>query len=67
MIKREGSIDIEKKHEANFERWFHKDLYNYGVMQRMSQTNYIILHGHQVRSYRGCIVNGVRYQMKECE
>jgi hypothetical protein len=44
MIKREGSIDIEKKHEANFERWFHKDLYNYGVMQRMSQTNYIILH-----------------------
>jgi hypothetical protein len=28
MIEREGGPDIEKKHEANFERWFHKHLYN---------------------------------------
>jgi hypothetical protein len=28
MIERKDIPDIEKKHEANFERWFHKHLYN---------------------------------------
>ena len=68
MIKREGGIDIEKKHEANFECWFHKRLYN----RRCSADNgskklYDLACGpdFHVRSYRGYIMNGVRYHTKE--
>jgi hypothetical protein len=34
MIEREGGHDIEKKHEATV----------MGIMQKMSQNNYIIFH-----------------------
>jgi hypothetical protein len=68
MIEREGGFDIEKNHEANFERWFHKCLYN----SKRSADNessglYDLACGpdRHIRSYRGCIVNGVRYHTKE--
>lgn len=69
MIKREGGRDIDKKHEANFERWFHKRLYNSGrTAANDSKHLYDLACGpdRHVRSYRGCIVNGVRYHTKEC-
>ena len=44
MIEREGGVDIEKKHEANFERWFHKLYTIVSVVQTMNQNNYMILH-----------------------
>jgi hypothetical protein len=69
MIERKGDPGIEKKHEANFERWFHKHLYNCRRnAENVSKQLYHLACGpdHQVRSYRGCIVNEVRYQTKEC-
>lgn len=69
MIEREGGPDIEKKHEANFECWFHKHLYNCRHnIENVSKQLYHLACGldRQVRLYRGCIVNGVRYQTKEC-
>jgi len=69
MIEREGGPNIRKKHEANFERWFHKHLYNCRLnAENVSKQLYHLACGpdQQVRSYRSCIVNGVRYQTKEC-
>jgi hypothetical protein len=68
MIEREGGLDIEKKHEANFERWFHKHLYNSKrSADNESQQLYDLACGpdRHIRSYKGCIVNGVRYHTKE--
>jgi hypothetical protein len=44
MIEREGGLDIEKKYEANFERWFHKRLYNSKRSADNESSNYMILH-----------------------
>ena len=69
MIEREGCFDIEKKLKANFERWFHKRLYNSTCStNNESKQLYDIACGpnRHVRLYRGCIMNGVRYLMKEC-
>jgi hypothetical protein len=68
MIEREGDLDIEKKHEANFECWFHKRLSdNRRSADNGSKQLYDLACGseHHVRSYGGCIVNGVRYHTKE--
>jgi hypothetical protein len=69
MIEREGGPDIRKKHEENFERWFHKHLYNCRCnAENVAKQLYHLAYEpyQQVRSYRSCIVNGVRYQTKEC-
>jgi hypothetical protein len=69
MIEREGGPDIEKKHEANFEHWIQKHLNNCRRnAENVSKQLYHLACGfdQQVRSYRGCIVIGVRYQTKEC-
>ena len=68
MIEREGGVDIEKKHEANFEHWFHKRLYNSKrSTDNESKQLYDLACGPDlhIKSYRGCIVNGVRYHTKE--
>jgi hypothetical protein len=68
MIERKGDLDIEKKYEANFERWFHKCLYNSKRnVDNGSKQLYDLACGHDchVRSYKGCIVNGVKYHTKE--
>ena len=69
MIEREGGHDIEKKHEATFERWFRDNIYSGGrSVENVSDQLYRLSLGpdYQVRSYRGCIVNGVRFHTKEC-
>ena len=69
MIEREGGHDIEKKHEATFERWFRDNIYGgERNIENVSEQLYHLSLGpdRQVRSYRGCIVNGVRFHTKEC-
>jgi hypothetical protein len=54
--------------EANFDCWFHKRLYNSRCsIDNGSKQLYDLACGpdRHVRSYRCCIVNGVRYHMKE--
>jgi hypothetical protein len=68
MIEREGSLDIKKKHEANFEHWLYKRLYNSRHnADNGSKQLYDLACGpdHHVKSYRSYIVNGVRYYTKE--
>jgi hypothetical protein len=69
MIEMEGGHDIEKKHEATFEHWFRDNIY-YGEhnAENVSKQLYHLSLGpdRQVRSYRGCIVNRVRFHTKEC-
>ena len=69
MIEREGGLGIVRKHDSNFECWLHKRLYNSKrILDNGSKQLYDLACGHNrhVRSYRGCIVNGVRYHTKEC-
>jgi hypothetical protein len=69
MIEREGGHDIEKKHEATFERWFRDNIYSgERNVENVPEQLYHLSLGpdRQVRSYRGCIVNGVRFHTKEC-
>jgi hypothetical protein len=68
LIKREGCHDIRKKHEANFERWFRHQICIGGRnAENVPKQLYDLACGseRQVRSYRGCIVNGVRFHTKE--
>ncbi|XP_059454976.1 uncharacterized protein LOC132185188 [Corylus avellana] len=44
MIEREGGHDIEKKHEATFERWFRDNMYN-GGQTRTTQNSGIVVKG----------------------
>jgi hypothetical protein len=69
LIEREGGHDIEKKHEATFERWFRDNIYSgERNAENVPEQLYHLSLGpdRQVRSYRGCIVNGVRFHTKEC-
>ena len=69
MIKREGSHDIEKKHEATFKHWFRDNIYSgeRNVENVQEQLYHLSLGpNRQVRSYIGCIVNVVRFHIKEC-
>jgi hypothetical protein len=64
----ECDLDIEKRHEAEFERWFQNRIRGSNA-GNVSKQLYDLACGpnHLVRSYRGCIVNGVRFHTKECE
>jgi len=69
IIESEGYHDIEKKHEANFARWFRDHIYSNGRnAKNVPKKLYNLACGPdcQVRSYRGCIVNGVKFHTKEC-
>jgi hypothetical protein len=69
LIEREGCHDIQKKHEANFERWFRDHIHSCGCnAEYVPKPLFDLACGskRQVRSYRGCIVNGVRFHTKEC-
>jgi hypothetical protein len=60
---------MKKKHKATFERWLHKRLYNSGcIVENGSKQlyNHACRPDCHVRSYRGCIMNGVRCHTKEC-
>jgi hypothetical protein len=68
LIEREGYHDIQKKHEANFERWFRDHIYSgESNAKNVPKQLYDLACGseHQIRSYRGCIVNEVRFHTKE--
>jgi len=67
IIKNEGYHDFEKKHEATFARWFRDHIYSNGRnAENVPKELYNLACGpdRQVRSYRGCIVNGVRFHTK---
>ena len=69
MIESGGCLDIEKKHEAKFERWFQDHIHSCGRNAENVPKwlyHFSCRHDHQVRSYRDCIVNGVRFHTKEC-
>jgi hypothetical protein len=69
LIERDGCHDIQKKHEANFERWFRDNIYHGGRnAENVPKPLYALACEAecQVRSYRSCIVNGVRFHAKEC-
>jgi hypothetical protein len=69
LIERDGCHDIQKKHETNFERWFRDNIYRGACNAgNVPKPLYDLACGpeRQVRSYRGCIVNGVRFHTKEC-
>lgn len=62
----EGSLDINEKHEAEFERWFQDRICGRNAVN-VSKQLYDLACGpdYQVKLYRCCIVNGVRFQTKE--
>jgi hypothetical protein len=67
-ISGEGSLDIENRHEAEFEHWFQNRICGCNAGNVLKQL-YDLACGpsHQVRSYRSCIVNGVKFHIKERE
>ena len=69
MIEREGGHDIEKKHKVTFESWFQNNIYNgkHKAKNVSKQLYHLSLRpDRQIRLYRGCIVNRVRFYIKEC-
>jgi hypothetical protein len=67
-VSGESSLHIEKRHEAEFERWFQNRICGSNAAN-VSKQLYDLACGpdYLVRSYKGCIVNGVRFHTTECE
>ena len=64
-IEREGTIDIDHKHEVEFESWFQNRICRRNAVN-VSQELYSLACGPdpQVAFFKGCIVNGVRFHTK---
>ena len=64
-IEREGTIDIDHKHEVEFEIWFQNRICRRNAVN-VSQELYSLACGPdpQVAFFKGCIVNGVRFHTK---
>ena len=67
-IQGEDIIDIDHKHEVEFENWF-KDCICESNAKNVSKELYSLACESDalVAVYQGCIVNGVRFHTKDCE
>ena len=67
-IQGEGIINIDHKHEVEFENWF-KDRICGSNVTNVSKELYSLACGFDalVAVYQGCIVNGVRFHTKDRE
>ncbi|KAK9994727.1 hypothetical protein SO802_024430 [Lithocarpus litseifolius] len=67
-IQGEGIIDIDHKHEVEFENWFQNRICGSDATN-VSQELYSLACGSDalVADYKGCIVNGVRFHTKDRE
>ncbi|KAK9993895.1 hypothetical protein SO802_023598 [Lithocarpus litseifolius] len=67
-IQGEGIIDIDHKHEVEFENWFQNCICGSDATN-VSQELYSLACGSDalVAAYKGCIVNGVRFHTKDRE
>jgi hypothetical protein len=67
-IEGEGIVDIQHKHEDEFETWFRHRICGPNA-ENVSKQLYDLASGpdHQVAMYKGCIVNGVRFHIKDYE
>jgi hypothetical protein len=67
-IEGEGTVDIQSKHEAEFESWFRHRICGHNV-ETMSKQIYDLACGmdHQVAMFKGCIVNSIRFHIKVYE
>ena len=67
-IQGEGIIDINHKHEVEFENWFKNRICG-GNAANVSKELYSLACGSDalVAVYQGCIVNGVRFHTKDRE
>jgi hypothetical protein len=65
-IEGEGTVDIQHKHEAEFETWFRHRICGPNA-ENVSKQLYDLASelGHQVAMYKGSIVNGVRFHIKD--
>jgi hypothetical protein len=67
-IQGEGTIDIDHKHEVEFESWFRNRICGRNAIN-VSKELYSLACGPdpQVAFFKGCIVNGVRFQTEDRE
>jgi hypothetical protein len=65
-IQRQGTIDIDHKHEVEFESWFRNRICWRNTVN-VSQELYSLTCGpdSQVSFFKGCIMNGVRFHTKD--
>jgi hypothetical protein len=61
-------VEIQSKHEAEFENWFRHRICGHNV-ETVSKQIYDLACGpdHQVAMFKSCIVNGVRFHIKDYE
>jgi len=67
-IEGEGTVDIQSKHEAEFESWFQYHICGH-IVETVSKQIYDLAcrPDHQVAMFKGCIVNGIRFHIIDYE